>query len=205
MSLHTPAQKLQRFDDVYKLLVTLLTIALAFGSRFLTDSNKGLGLADIAGIYTVAVVCWGIGHLYEDIQMETCFKLAGWFGLALLVPAVFSDVGILAILQPPSPYSVPVPAFSFVAYWLGYRYLRENLNSRNKLAMQLIALLPILAFYAGSLGLYVLRYPSLRLDSLALLISFTTAMVFAGIVTIRAFCSGKGHKAGNAIISAKDA
>jgi len=81
-------EKLQRFDDVFKLSLTLLAITFTFGSRFFGE----LGLdffSSIVECYIGTLVVWSIGHLFEHIQFEVCAKLVGWYGLTFLIPAFF--------------------------------------------------------------------------------------------------------------------
>jgi len=128
--------RIKRFDDVYKLALTLMAVALAFGSRFFESFSKNA--ASLFGLYIVAFAAWSIGHLYEDQQMEVLFKLIGCFGINLVFLPILLDLLVptwsLILL-------FPFAGLAYVVYWLCFRYLREYVRVRA--ARYLLQYLPL--------------------------------------------------------------
>jgi len=129
--------KIRRFDDVYKLALTLVALTLAFGSRFF--ENFGENAISLFSFYLVAFFGWSIGHLYEDVQSEVCFKLVGCFGFVLVFLPTLMDLLVPAwrtmILL------FPFLGLAYLVYWLCFRYLREYVKVR--VARDLLQLCPL--------------------------------------------------------------
>jgi MFS superfamily sulfate permease-like transporter len=66
-------ERLHRFDDIFKLSITLVSIILAFGSRF-TELNT-VFFASLIAIYVGTLVLWSLGHLSNGMSKEVFNKL----------------------------------------------------------------------------------------------------------------------------------
>lgn len=121
-------EKLERFDDVFKLSLTLLAITFAFGSRFFGELGLDFFLS-IVMCYIVALVAWSIDHLFEHVQFEVCWKLAGWYGLTFLIPAFFLNFAYETDVAYARSIYWPLLIISFLSYWLVFRYLKEYLQN----------------------------------------------------------------------------
>jgi hypothetical protein len=119
----TSEEKLKRFDDVYKLALTLVAIKLTFGSIFLIELGFTLFLATVLGI-SVTWAIWSWGHLTEDIQFEASTKLIGWWALTTFLPGILLNFpGKLTEVFPPH-LALLILASGLYVYRLGFRHLK---------------------------------------------------------------------------------
>jgi hypothetical protein len=141
--------KIRRFDDVYKLALTLMAVALAFGSRFYESFSENA--ASLFGLYIVAFAAWSIGHLYEDQQMEVLFKLVGCFGINLVFLPILFD-----LLVPTRSLVLffPYAGLAYLIYWQCFRYLREYVRVRA--ARYLLQYIPLFIIVSTCLLLFVI-------------------------------------------------
>lgn len=124
-----PRERLDRFDDVFKLLLTLVGITLAFGSKFL-ELNTSFS-APLVVLYIVVLVAWSTAHLSNDTSIETWLKLLGWFFFIVLMPQFL--LPFLIIITKPSVLIYHLAFWSFfilgnLSYWACFRYLKQSLT-----------------------------------------------------------------------------
>jgi hypothetical protein len=121
--------KLERFDDLFKMSMTTLAITLTFGSKFFAE--WGMRYAGIVLVYLLCLGIWGVGHLKKG-TWEVVAKLWSWFFLVYMMPTIYASmitIGTSAELQlVPPHYALVASIVGFFLYWLIYRYLRELLE-----------------------------------------------------------------------------
>jgi CDP-diglyceride synthetase len=123
-------ERLHRFDDVFKLSLTLVSIILAFGSKF-TELNAGL-FALLIAIYVIILFAWSYGHLSSDMSGEVFFKLIGWFFFIVLVPSFFPVfLAIMTKLDLMCSHVLVWVFFGFgnLLYWACFSYLKQSLTN----------------------------------------------------------------------------
>lgn len=145
-------EKLKRFDDIYKLSLTLVAITLAFGSTFLEDLGVDF-FALIVSLYFVVMGVWGLGHLTENVQSEVFLKLSGWWILTTILPVII--LNYLVPIEPEEIYppylASPILALGFLLYWSCFRYVREYLSIHLARALWLFPLIATILFAIANL------------------------------------------------------
>lgn len=121
-------EKVKRFDDVFKLSLTLLTISMAFGLNFFKNLGPAFFLS-IAVAFASALFFWAVGHLYSG-QWGIFLKLMSWWFFSHVTPAIFLNYIIeKASEETHPPYSgVPVLVIGFFIYFPIYRYLKNGVD-----------------------------------------------------------------------------
>jgi hypothetical protein len=140
-------EKLRRFDDVYKLSLTLIAIMLTFGSKFYEE----LGIEFFVMmpiLYISALFFWGFGHLSQNVHSEVFVKLLGWW--ALMTALCTTILNYLVARAPGEIYppylACPTMFLGFILYLSCYIYLKEMLQTP-----KILFLIPLLATVSFSL------------------------------------------------------
>ena len=81
-------ERISRFDDVFKLTLTLITVALAFASYFFKERGIIFFFA-IVLCYLLSLTLWAIGHLKSG-KHEPGWKLISWYLLLMFILIVYS-------------------------------------------------------------------------------------------------------------------
>lgn len=131
-----PKEKLSRFDDVYKLTLTLLTITLTFGTKFLVEELPFTFFVFIFSICLILACAWAVGHLSNNVKSEVQFKLIGWWGMSSLLPLILMNYLLPEIrvnaTQFPPHILIPVSLFGLFCQFACVNYLKDFLSKLEK-------------------------------------------------------------------------
>ena len=125
----TIEERLHRFDDVFRTIISVIAFTLSFGLAFFRD----LGIPFFGRLFAFLIVVfslWGVGHLHRG-KWEVTIKLLAW--------NIFSNVpGFVAVfLYPiaveegkylPPLIGIPVIILDFFIYLGVFCYLGDGLE-----------------------------------------------------------------------------
>jgi len=123
--------KIRRFDDIFRMLLIIITIIIAIGSNSFGNVNLWTTIIFIL----LALILWMFGHsigakpIFEDL--EVWLKLYAWAFASLVAPIVFLKFALNVSTLSYSWVGVCVFASIFSTF-LPYRWLGKMLSKRQK-------------------------------------------------------------------------
>jgi hypothetical protein len=150
------SEKIKRFDDIFKMLLLILTITISVGSTAFENIN----LLSVLGFIVAPLVLWIIGHAFgsnpEYIDSETQFKLLAWGFESLAIPIVAFKF-ILGGLTLSYELVALCSLISFGLTVLPYVWLKEFLSDmqRRTFLRNLLALFMVIDI-AVNFGIWVI-------------------------------------------------
>jgi len=125
------SDKLKRFDDVFRMLILVMTITVSIGFRTYT----GLNLWGTLGYFIMSLSFWMLAHivgsnsLYSDLEVS--MKLNAWVLASLVTASTFAKFGLktetLDLIM-----KIPIVAFALVFYLMLDCWLEELMSSRQR-------------------------------------------------------------------------
>lgn len=118
--------RLERFDEVYKLLLGLLAILISFSMGFLRNIAMPL-----LALYIIALVMWVLGNLLQ--KLEYAFKSLGWYWLVLsLFSASYRALSLTEVIR--QPIITIIAVLSIASFLLMLVYLWAYIGGKAKMA-----------------------------------------------------------------------
>ena len=119
-------EKLKRFDDVFRMILLIITISITF-----SQASTEISLEPTLIWVFFALLFWIFGHIggfYPDVKSpEIYLKLIGWFFLSLVSITVLSKLTLSTSILVEN-FSIFLLLCSYFLTLLPYAYFRKNLD-----------------------------------------------------------------------------
>ncbi len=145
--------KIKRFDDIFKLWLTILTIIFSFSlayQRFIMPTGF---YSTFILILLLTIIFWSVGHTRENIFLEVFLKFFSWFLLMYftVITVLYVTYGVTSLKNIPIGMIVMGLVAQFYLVLPVYYYFRDYLANRGKLAFILffieIIILTIISYF----------------------------------------------------------
>jgi len=143
------SEKLKRFDDIFRMLVIVMTITTSIGL-----STYKIGLLSSLPYFVMALAFWMLGHLAGSSKLfrniEAQAKVIGWF-LALLVTA--STLSKFILNEPSLGYyeKVGIGVFAYLLTAPAYYWFSEFVPPARRRIYLLLLSVIMWAFVGGTI------------------------------------------------------
>jgi len=138
------SHRLKRFDDVFRMLLLVMTITTSIG--FTTYS--GITLWGTLTFLVMALALWSLGHLTPTRHLEIVVKLFAWSATLLVTTSTFAKFALkVSTLDDMTKISVAV--LSFILTVAAYLWFRSSIPSYTRRRYGPLILLLPLFYLAG--------------------------------------------------------
>lgn len=138
------SHRLKRFDDVFKMLLLVMTITTSIG--FTTYS--GITLWGTLIFLVMALGLWSLGHLTSIQHLEIVVKLFAWSATLLVTTSTFAKFA-LKVSTLDDVTKIPVAALSFILTFAVYLWFRSSIPLHTRRRYIPFALLLPLLYFGG--------------------------------------------------------
>ena len=121
------ADKLKRFDEVFRMLLLVMTVTTSIG----LSSYSEINLFGTLVYFVMALGFWMLGNLLGSNvfmrDLEIILKLNAWFLVLLLTASTFAKFGLKITLLDPLT-KIPIAVSTFMLTILAYNYFEDIID-----------------------------------------------------------------------------
>ena len=146
------ADRLKRFDDVFRMLLVVMTVEISLGF----NSYTGLRLWSSFSFFLASLGLWIFAHLIGasklSAEWEIILKLYAW-SFAMLVTAVVLAKSLLKVSQLEGIVTAPIVLITLAVTLLLYRWFSGFIPENKGRQFKLMVVLMLFAISAGGVTL----------------------------------------------------